>query len=163
TRSEIGRLRPPALGHGVGEGRRSILTVDLPAIAELLDKLGDDDEVAALVAALMELHRCALERAVAIDAEIARDELVADVLLLHGLHPEPLVQRIEAALDRVRPAIAAHAAGVELLGVDDNGVAHMRLDGAYRGGTSATATLRTLIEAQLARAAPDLLGLDVEG
>ena len=45
------------------------------------------------------------------------DELVAHLLLLHGLHPVPVRERVLGALDEVRPYLATHGGGVELLDV----------------------------------------------
>ena len=56
------------------------------------------------------------------------DELVAHLLLLHGLHPVPVRERVIGALDEVRPYLVAHGGGVELLGVDD-GVVHAAAGG----------------------------------
>ena len=50
---------------------------------------------------------------------LAGDELVAHLLLLHGLHPVPLEERVRGALDEVRPYLDSHGGDVELLGVED--------------------------------------------
>ena len=68
------------------------------------------------------------------------DELVAHLLLLHGLHPVPVRERVRGALDEVRPYLVAHGGGVELLGVAD-GVVRLRLEGACNGCPSSALTL----------------------
>ena len=50
---------------------------------------------------------------------LAGDELVASLLLVHGLHPETLSSRVEGALARVRPLLAAHGGDAELVGIDE--------------------------------------------
>ena len=49
-------------------------------------------------------------------AALADDELVAHLLLLHGLHPVPVEERVRGALDEVRPYLESHGGDVELLG-----------------------------------------------
>src|SRR3712207_5798574 len=46
------------------------------------------------------------------------------------LHPLDADARIQRALDRVRPYLGSKAGGVEYLGVDDNGVVRLRLEGS---------------------------------
>ena len=59
----------------------------------------------------------------------ASDELVAHLLLLHGLHPVPVAERVRGRSDEVRPYLGSHGGGVELLGVED-GVVRLRLEGS---------------------------------
>ena len=46
---------------------------------------------------------------------LAADEVVGGLLLLHGLHPLPLEERVRQALARVRPYLASHGGNVELV------------------------------------------------
>src|ERR1700684_3174495 len=45
-------------------------------------------------------------------AAFVEDELVASLLLVNGLHPERLENRVEAALTAVRPFLAQHGGDV---------------------------------------------------
>ncbi|GAC1399581.1 MAG: hypothetical protein NVSMB65_17610 [Chloroflexota bacterium] len=92
----------------------------------------------------------------------AGDELVAHLLLLHDLHPVDLHTRVARALEEVRPYLQSHGGNVELLGIDD-GVAHLRLQGSCHGCPSSTVTLKLAIEEAIAKAAPDLEGIEAEG
>src|SRR6185437_13085015 len=84
-------------------------------VEELLDQIGSADPRAAapageLVRALSGLYGEGLRRIVDLmDAETVRrlttDDLVSALLVLHDLHPEPLLDRIQAALESVRPAL----------------------------------------------------------
>lgn len=96
-------------------------------------------------------------------AELAADPLVESQLILHDLHPHDLDARIEAALDRVRPYLGSHAGGVAYLGVDEAGVAHLRLDGSCKGCPSSTVTVKLTIEEAVMAAAPEIVGIEVEG
>jgi Fe-S cluster biogenesis protein NfuA/nitrite reductase/ring-hydroxylating ferredoxin subunit len=94
---------------------------------------------------------------------LCADPQVASVLVLHGLHPLGIDERIETALDGVRPYLGSHAGGIAYLGVDDHDVAHLRLDGSCHGCPSSTVTVRLTIEEAVLAAAPELAGIEVEG
>jgi Fe-S cluster biogenesis protein NfuA/nitrite reductase/ring-hydroxylating ferredoxin subunit len=125
-----------------------------------------------LVTALLDLYGDGLGRMVALVAErddggelaaaLAADELVAHLLLLHGLHPEPVEERVRRALHDVRPYLESHGGDVELLGVDD-GVVRLRLEGSCHGCPSSSATLKLAIEDAVHRAAPDIDRVEAEG
>src|SRR5580700_8533482 len=88
------------------------------ALAELescadASTLGLAEELLRLVS---ELYGTGLERVVEIVSgaapglmeELAADELVASLLLVQGLHPSPLEDRVQGALAKVRPFLARH-------------------------------------------------------
>lgn len=85
------------------------------------------------------------------DRSLAGDELVAHMLLLHGLHPEGAPARIGAALAAVRPQLASRDATVELEAVE-GGVARLRF-GAARPLPEA---LVEIFERAVLAAAPEL-------
>jgi Fe-S cluster biogenesis protein NfuA len=92
------------------------------------------------------------------------DDLVASLLIVHGLHPDELGRRVEQALDGVRPYLASHGGGVELLGVDeDPGIVRLRLLGSCDGCPSSSATLRDAVENAIHEAAPEIVTIDTEG
>ena len=112
--------------------------------------------------ALLDMYGEGLSRIVAACDVPVEDELVAHLLLLHGLHPVPVRERVLGALDEVRPYLAAHGGGVELLGVDD-GVVRLRLEGACNGCPSSALTLQSAVEEAILRAAPDIERIEAEG
>jgi Fe-S cluster biogenesis protein NfuA len=96
-------------------------------------------------------------------AEFAADELVASLLLVQGLHPEPLDGRVEGALESVRPFLARHGGDVELLALDDElGAVKLRLLGNCDGCPSSAATLRGAVEVAILEAAPEVTRIVVE-
>lgn len=126
-----------------------------------------------LVQAIMDLHGAGLERMLditwekgeagqAILGDLAQDELVSSLLLLHGLHPLDLETRVVQALEKVRPYMATHGGNVSLLGVDE-GVVRLALEGSCNGCASSEVTLKLAIEEALQQYAPDLVELKVEG
>lgn len=134
-------------------------------------RLGGEDAAAAadeLARVLVEFYGDGLRRVTElVGAEVTgaltADPQVESLLILHGLHPLSVEDRIEHALDRVRPYLGSHAGGVAFVGVDEGGVAHLRLSGSCDGCPSSTVTVRMTIENALLAAAPELDGIDVEG
>ena len=117
-----------------------------------------------VVQALLDLYGAGLERivdeiATRDDGELAQalsqDELVAHLLLLHGLHPTPVERRVRAALEQVRPYLESHGGNVELLDVDPPAV-RLRLQGSCSGCPSSTMTLKLAIENAIRKEAPEI-------
>jgi Fe-S cluster biogenesis protein NfuA len=94
---------------------------------------------------------------------LAEDDLVASLLLVHGLHPEPLEGRVEQALARVRPFLATHGGDVELLDMDEEaGAVRLRLLGSCDGCPSSAITLQGAVETAIIEAAPEITTIDVD-
>lgn len=98
----------------------------------------------------------------ALTSAIARDEVVAHLLLLHGLHPESLVDRVHRALDEVRPYLHSHGGDAELVTIS-GGAARVRITSTGPGSVSAVKALRVAVEQAVLRAAPELERVDMEG
>ena len=48
---------------------------------------------------------------------LVADDLVASLLLVHGLHPHDVHRRVSEALERVRPYLGSHGGDVHLLDI----------------------------------------------
>ncbi len=67
------------------------------------------------------------------------------------------MDRIEAALDSLRPYIASHRGSVEVVDFDeDDGLLTLRLGGTCQGCSAATVTLRQGIEVRLRESVPEV-------
>lgn len=147
-------------------------------IESLLDDLEQSavpavmERVQELLSSVMTLYGNGLDRTIEtlLDAghpELARaladDEIVGSLFVLHGLHPDDVLTRVNAALERVRPYLGSHAGGVELLGVDDDGVVHLRLQGSCDGCPSSALTVKNALEDAILLAAPDVVAVEAEG
>jgi Fe-S cluster biogenesis protein NfuA/nitrite reductase/ring-hydroxylating ferredoxin subunit len=126
------------------------------------------DKAEELVRLLMEFYGAGLARVVELADEelldrLTGDELVASLLVVHDLHPRGTEERVVEALDRVRPYLGSHAGGVDFLGVDDDGVVRLRLEGSCDGCPSSTVTVKLAIERAIEEAAPEVTGVHVEG
>ncbi len=95
-------------------------------------------------------------------AALAGDDLVASLLLVHGLHPYDVGTRVEQALDSVRPYLGSHGGDVELLDVSDEGVVRLRLLGSCDGCPSSSVTLKLAVEGAIEAAAPEITTIEVE-
>ncbi len=143
--------------------RVQALTAQLDEVQDLQARAVADE----LVASIMQLYGEGLERIMAAVDDDVRDRLmddgvVASLLLIHGLYPVSLEDRVREALDSVRPYMESHGGDVELIAVED-GVARMRLVGHCKGCPASEATLELAIKKALEETAPDLEGLEVEG
>lgn len=127
----------------------------------------------ALVQALMDFHAEALDRLMelvasqgeagyAIFDKFSGDKLVSNLLLVYGLHPSTLDERVVQALEKVRPHLHSHGGNVELLAIDE-GVVRLRLHGSCKGCPSSAETLKLAIEAAIYEAAPDVVSIEAEG
>jgi Fe-S cluster biogenesis protein NfuA len=126
-----------------------------------------------IVQAILDLHGTGLERilghlddagepgAAILDA-CGRDDVISGLLLLHGLHPAGLEERVARALEQVRPALASHGGNVELVEVRD-GVVHLRLEGNCHGCPSSAATMKMTIEEAILAHAPEVASIEVQG
>jgi Fe-S cluster biogenesis protein NfuA/nitrite reductase/ring-hydroxylating ferredoxin subunit len=125
-----------------------------------------------LAAELTDLYGAALERIVAITGEsapeligqFAADELIASLMLVHGLHPHGMERRIEDALDSVRPYLGSHGGDVALLEVvdDQNGpVVRLQFSGSCKSCPSSAVTLEFAVEDAVRAAAPEIASIEV--
>ena len=144
-------------------------------VEDLLDQIAGRDEVAAelteeLVRELMALYGAGLGRILdrmrAVDpaavAQLTADPLVGGLLMLHDLHPDDVAARVEAALEQVRPYLASHGGGVQLLGVTAD-VAQLQLEGSCDGCGSSQITLQHAVEGAVLEAAPEVARIEVDG
>jgi Fe-S cluster biogenesis protein NfuA len=145
----------------------------LPEIEQLPDE-GVREKVGELMQTVLEFHGEALARLVdrlersepggrALVEELGRDELIASLLILHGLHPLDLRTRVLSALEKVQPMLGSHGGSVSLLNVTPEGEVFLRLDGSCHGCPSSRVTLESSIEAAIYAAAPEVAAIHVEG
>jgi len=85
---------------------------------------------------------------------VAANPLVGGLLALHDLHPVELSTRLRYALDTARRRLGSHGVGLELTGVDGDGMVRVRIP----AGCGAD-TIREVVEAAVAELAPDTEGV----
>lgn len=124
--------------------------------------------VEEVVARIVDLYGAGLARCLAhargagADPERLRSAVAGDALvasLLAVAEPGSLADRVEAALEAVRPTLAAHGGGVELARIAEDGSIHLRWLGTCHGCPSSSATLEHLVTRAIADAAPEVTGV----
>ncbi|GBE66529.1 hypothetical protein MFM001_29910 [Mycobacterium sp. MFM001] len=96
----------------------------------------------------------------AVVERLAGDDLVASLLLVHGLHPHDVHRRISDALDRVRPYLGSHGGDVHLLDVVDDTV-RLQFSGSCKSCPSSAVTLELAVEDAIRAAAPEISSIEV--
>ena len=88
--------------------------------------------------------------------------MVGSLLLLHGIHPMSAAERIELALEKVRPMLQSHQGNVELVSFQE-ATLKLRLQGTCNGCPSSQSTFKNLIESAVYDAAPEVERIEIEG
>ena len=91
---------------------------------------------------------------------LVADDLVASLLLVHGLHPHDLRRRVADALDRVRPYLGSHGGDVRLLDIVGDAV-QLQFTGSCKSCPSSAVTLELAVEDAIRAAAPEVSSIDV--
>ncbi|WP_291325856.1 NifU family protein [Desulfovibrio sp. UCD-KL4C] len=71
-----------------------------------------------------------------------------------------MYDKVEAALEKVRPFLKADGGDVELVEVTDEGFAMVRLQGACKGCPMSQKTLKSVVERTLLKEIPELKGVE---
>jgi Fe-S cluster biogenesis protein NfuA len=128
----------------------------------------DDERALAAISGLLQLYGGALRRVIAtvrsspqLVRQLADDQAVGPLLVLHDLHPDTLTDRVGAALDGVRPYIASHGGNVELAAIDGD-VVRVRMSGTCNGCAASSVTLKSAIEEAICAAAPEIARVEAE-
>jgi Fe-S cluster biogenesis protein NfuA len=154
---------------------------DLRAIGSRIEQLLEELTVVAppgvhrrveeLVGLVTDLHGAGLARVLTIAADeptvlrrVLADDLLASLLVVHGLHPEDLETRVAAAIESVRPYLHSHGGDVEIVEVDAaTGVVRLRAVGSCDGCPSSAVTLEKTVRSAVEAAAPEIARLEVDG
>ncbi len=140
------QIADPAAREATGEIIRALMDFHGAGLARIVERLTDGGE----------LGRALLQ-------ECARDDLVGSLLVLYGLHPWEIAERVQMALDAIRPSLARHGGDVGLVSVAENGVVRLEFRGKPPGCGSTVRTLRQTIEQAVYDRAPDIAGLEITG
>lgn len=135
-----------------------------------------DNELRALafelMQSLMDMHGAAISRMVEVLSnagdsgrnalgQIAEDPLICGLLVLYGVHPVSIEDRILAAVENIRPQLQRQGASFEVVSCVD-GVVRVNVRSPGRGHDSA-ATFRAMMERAIREAAPEVVEVVMEG
>jgi Fe-S cluster biogenesis protein NfuA len=87
---------------------------------------------------------------------------VESLLLLHGIHPQGVAERVERALEKVRPQLQSHKGDVALVALEGDHL-KLQLTGSCHGCPASQATFRNLIQAAVEELAPEVEKIDLVG
>jgi len=125
------------------------------------------DRAQQLVREVVGLYGAGLERIIELAGDpglterLATDDLVASLLLVHGLHPHDVRRRVSDALDRVRPYLGSHGGDVDLLEITDGGTVLLAFRGSCKSCPSSAVTLELAVEDAVRAAAPEISSIEV--
>ncbi|WP_435611929.1 NifU family protein [Streptomyces sp. bgisy159] len=139
----------------------------LARVDDLLERLESSPgptsrDALAAVRALTEVYGEALARVLdradpALAAALADDELLGHLMVLHDVHPEQVLPRLDRAVERLRGPLRERGGDLELVGVDE-GVARVRLRAGGCGSTAAG--VMDAVRDTLLAVAPELHGVE---
>jgi Fe-S cluster biogenesis protein NfuA len=158
----------------MADRQKSSLDRQMSRVEELIESLEQLSNPAAkvvareLVQTLLALHGAGLARMLellgqtpegaVVAAVWGRDDLIAPLLLLHGIHPVSLETRVRQALDQVQPMLRCHGGELELVAIVE-GLVRLRLRGSC---TLTGPALEHVVEEAFTAVAPDVAIIEVE-
>jgi Fe-S cluster biogenesis protein NfuA len=151
-------------------------TEEIERLVQRVTALTDDDARTAaleLLQSLMDLHGAVMCRVVEVLsqsgeagskslARLSDDPLICGLLVLYGVHPVPLEERITKAIEKVRPQLRKQGGGVELLGIADTTV-RVKIDSSGHGCGSSPDAFKSAVEEAVLEAAPEIIEIITEG
>jgi hypothetical protein len=93
---------------------------------------------------------------------IAGDDLLGSLLLLHGLHPLPIEERVRRAVVNARAELGLAADELELAGVHEGRV-ELRATPALGGGAMASRVAEAAIRRLVESVAPEATAIEIVG
>jgi Fe-S cluster biogenesis protein NfuA len=126
-----------------------------------------------LLQALMDLHGSAMTRIVEVLSEsgeagrgslakLGSDPIICGLLVLYGIHPVPLEERVIKAIEKVRPQLHKHGGSVELIGVNE-GVVRVSIQSSGHGCHSSPEALKDTLDQAIRETAPEVVEIIAEG
>jgi NifU-like domain len=125
-----------------------------------------------LLRSVMDFHGATLSRIVELLSEsethraslskLATDPLICGLLVLYGIHPLPLEQRVAEAIEKLRVQLQKQGAGVELLVIGDDGI-RVKVQTSAHGLAASPGKIRQAVEQAILGAAPEVTHLSIEG
>ncbi len=125
-----------------------------------------------LLQSLMDLHGAAMFRVVELltGSEAGRasltklgdDPLICGLLVLYGIHPLPLEERVARAVAKVSGHLHKQGGSVELIGIVDS-VVQVKIEGSGHGCGSSTDAFKRTVEQAILECAPEIVDVQAAG
>jgi Fe-S cluster biogenesis protein NfuA len=145
-------------------------------MVERVNGLQDEDArtvALELMQSLMDLHGAALARIVEVLSDsgdagrnslaaLGGDPLLCGLMVLYGVHPLSLEERVARAVEKVRPQVQKQGGTVELLDVNDS-LVRVSISSTGNGCHSSPDALKSAVEQAIREAAPEVIEFVAEG
>jgi len=125
-----------------------------------------------LLQSVMDLHGAVVSRIVELLdasesgrtslAKLGNDPMVCGLLVLYGVHPVALEDRVARAVEKTGGQLRKHGGSVELLGIADS-VVRVKIQSSGHGCGSSPDALKDTVEQAILEAAPEVVEVVVEG
>jgi Fe-S cluster biogenesis protein NfuA len=151
-------------------------TGKIDRLVQRASSLADEDARATaleLLQSVMDLHGAAMLRVVEILsddggagrsalAKVGSDPLICGLLVLYGVHPVSLEDRVAHAVEQVRPKLQKQGGDLQLMGIDET-AARISIQSSGAGCHSSPEALKEVAERAILEAAPELVEVIAEG
>ena len=148
----------------------------IESAVQRVNQLQDDSARTAaleLMQSLMDLHGAAMARLVEVLGEtgdagrnslasLGNDPLLCGLMVLYGVHPLSLEERVRRAVERVRPQVQKQGGKVELLDVSDS-LVRVSISSTGNGCHSSPDALKAAVEQAIREAAPEVIEFVADG
>jgi Fe-S cluster biogenesis protein NfuA len=151
-------------------------TERIERLVERLTSLEDSEARTAaldLLQALMDLHGAGISRMVELLGEagesgrkslakLGGDPMVCGLMVLYGVHPVALQDRVNDAIEKVRPHVHKQGGTVEVLAVAE-GTVRVSIHSSSNGCHSSPDALKLVVEQAIREAAPEVIEVVADG
>ncbi len=145
-------------------------------LVQRISELADEEArttALELLQSTMDLHGAVVTRIVEVLSEageaggsslakLGQDPLVCGLLVLYGVHPVSMEERVTRAIEHVRPRLQKQGGGVDLLAISDSSV-RVSIRSSGNGCHSTPDALRLTVEQAIREAAPEVGEIIAEG
>jgi Fe-S cluster biogenesis protein NfuA len=151
-------------------------TEKIEQLVQRVSSLPDEDArttALELLQSLMDLHGAVVSRIVEVLAssgesgrnalaKLGSDPLVCGLMVLYGVHPVGMEERVAQAIEKVRPQLRKQGGGVELISVSD-AVVRVKIQSSGNGCSSSPEALKLTVQQAILEAAPEVAQIIAEG
>lgn len=151
-------------------------TEAIEQLVQRVSALPDEDArttALELLQSLMDLHGAVVSRIVEVLAnsgeagrtalaKLGTDPLICGLLVLYGVHPVTLQDRVTRAIEKVTPQLHKQGGSVELIGIADAAVT-VKIQSSGHGCGSSPDALKRIVEQAILEAAPEVVEIIAEG
>jgi Fe-S cluster biogenesis protein NfuA len=150
-------------------------TEQIERLVQRVSGLADEDARSSaleLLQSMMDLHGAVLSRIVEVlnSGEAGRaslsklgiDPLICGMLVLYGIHPVALEDRVAQAIEKMRPHLRKKGGSAELISIVDS-VVRVKIQSSGHGCGSSAEALKGTVEQAILEAAPEVVEFVFEG